>query len=61
MQASVSDNIPLVTASATAADFIKYGKNAFRACYTDPYQGKLMADFAVQKGYKTLQCVRYNE
>ncbi|MDD7198794.1 ABC transporter substrate-binding protein [Parafannyhessea umbonata] len=58
-QASVSDNIPLVTASATAADFIKYGKNAFRACYTDPYQGKLMADFAAQQGYKTV-CTIYN-
>ena len=52
-QASVNDNMPLVSASATAADFIKYGKNAFRACITDPYQGKLMADFAAKQGYKT--------
>lgn len=58
-QEAVKDNMPLVSASATAADFIKYGKNAFRACYTDPYQGKLMADFAAKKGYKTL-CTIYN-
>ena len=58
-QESVNDNMPLVSASATAADFISYGDNAFRACYTDPYQGKLMADFAAEQGYKTV-CTIYN-
>ena len=53
-QASVKDNMPLVSASTTAADFISYGPNAFRACVTDPYQGKLMADFAATQGYKTV-------
>ncbi len=58
-QQSVNDNMPLVSASATAADFIKYGSNAFRACITDPYQGKLMADFAADQGYKTVGTI-YN-
>lgn len=58
-QASVTDNMPLVSASATAADFISYGSNAFRACITDPYQGKLMADFAAEQGYKTVGTI-YN-
>lgn len=58
-QASVSNNTPLVSASATAADFISYGSNAFRACITDPYQGKLMADFAAEQGYKTVGTI-YN-
>ena len=58
-QASVADNMPLVSASATAASFISYGSNAFRACITDPYQGKLMADFAAKQGYKTVGTI-YN-
>lgn len=58
-QQSVNDNMPLVSASATAADFISYGPNAFRACITDPYQGKLMADFAAEEGYKTVGTI-YN-
>lgn len=53
-QASTKDNMPLVSASATAADFIKYGPNAFRACITDPFQGRVMADFAAKQGYKTV-------
>ena len=58
-QASVADNMPLVSASATTADFITYGPNAFRACITDPYQGKLLADFAAERGYKTVGTI-YN-
>ncbi|MGI6229280.1 MAG: ABC transporter substrate-binding protein [Tractidigestivibacter sp.] len=53
-QASVADNMPCVTPSATAADVISYGSNYFRACITDPYQGKLMADFAADQGYQTV-------
>ena len=56
-QASVADNMPMVTPSATAADVVKYGSNIFRACYTDPEQGKLMADFAATQGYKTVGCI----
>lgn len=56
-QASVSDNMPLVSASATASSFTSYGSNAFRACITDPYQGTLMADFAAKQGYKTVATI----
>lgn len=58
-QASVKDNMPLVSASATAADFVVHGPNAFRATITDPYQGKLMADFAAKQGYKSVATI-YN-
>ncbi|MCI1344561.1 MAG: amino acid ABC transporter substrate-binding protein [Coriobacteriaceae bacterium] len=58
-QQSVNDNMPLISASATAAGFVQYGSNAFRACITDPYQGKLMADFAAKQGYKTVGTI-YN-
>lgn len=53
-QASVADNMPCVTPSATAADVVTYGTNYFRACVTDPEQGRIMAAFAEEQGYKTV-------
>jgi branched-chain amino acid transport system substrate-binding protein len=58
-QASVADNMPCVTPSATTADVISFGDNYFRACITDPFQGKVMADFAAKQGYKTVATI-YN-
>ena len=56
-QASVEDNMPCVTPSATAADIVTFGTNYFRACITDPFQGKLMADFASDQGYKKVATI----
>lgn len=53
-QASVNDNMPCVTPSATAADVVTYGSNFFRACVTDPEQGRVMAAFAEERGYKSI-------
>lgn len=53
-QASAADNLPCVTPSATAADVISYGSNTFRACVTDPFQGRVMADFASDQGWTTV-------
>ncbi len=53
-QASVADNMPCVTPSATAADVVTYGTNTFRACVTDPVQGVVMAEFAAKRGYKNV-------
>lgn len=53
-QASVADNMPCVTPSATAADVVTYGTNYFRACVTDPEQGRIMADFAAEQGFKNV-------
>ena len=58
-QASLRDNMPLVSGSATAPDLIKYGHNTFRACITDPFQGRVMADFAAKQGYKVVGTI-YN-
>ncbi|SEH68750.1 MULTISPECIES: ABC transporter substrate-binding protein [Atopobiaceae] len=58
-QVAAGDNMPLVSAAATAADFVSFGPNAFRACITDPYQGKLMSDFAASQGFKTVATI-YN-
>ncbi|WP_321972802.1 ABC transporter substrate-binding protein [Paratractidigestivibacter sp.] len=56
-QKSAEDGMPCVTPSATTADVITYGDNYFRACVTDPFQGKVMADFAAQQGYKTVATI----
>lgn len=53
-QASVADNMSCVTPSATAADVVTYGSNYFRACVTDPEQGRVMAHFASEQGYKNV-------
>lgn len=53
-QASVADNMPCVTPSATAADVVTYGSNYFRACVTDPEQGRVMAHFASEQGYQNV-------
>ena len=51
-------NMPMVTASATAeavtydAETDTVSGNVFRACFTDPFQGVKMADYAYEKlGY----------
>ena len=61
--ATYEDNMPQVTASATASGVTmidpadpssEIRTNVFRACFIDPYQGKKMADYAVEKlGAKT--------
>lgn len=46
--------IPMITATGTNADITKAGSNVFRTCFTDPYQGELMANYAAKKlGAKT--------
>ena len=59
-KASVADNMPCVTPSATAADVVTYGENYFRACVTDPEQGRVMANFAVEQGYKSVATLYLN-
>lgn len=61
--ATVEDNMPQVTASATATGVTMINpddenseirSNVFRACFIDPYQGQKMASYAVDKlGAKT--------
>lgn len=53
-QKAKADNMPMITASATAESITKVGSNVFRACFIDPYQGQLMAHYAYEKlGAKT--------
>lgn len=44
-----ADNMPMITASGTQEDITQVGENVFRACFIDPYQGKLMANYAAKK------------
>ncbi len=58
--ATYEDNMPQITASATATgvtvmeDTGEVRENVFRACFIDPFQGEKMASYAVEKlGAKT--------
>lgn len=43
---SVDDNMPIITASATASEVTSFGNNTFRSCFIDPFQGEKMAQYA---------------
>lgn len=59
-EASVEDNMPCLTATATHPDVTTYGNNFFRVCFEDPFQGGTMARFAAAElGAKTAAII-YN-
>ncbi len=46
--------IPMITPGSTAPEVTRIGDYIFRSCYTDDFQGKLMADFAFRdSGFRT--------
>jgi branched-chain amino acid transport system substrate-binding protein len=45
---AAADNMPMITASATAYDVTSAGPNVFRACFLDPFQAELMAQYAAE-------------
>ncbi|WP_143320796.1 ABC transporter substrate-binding protein [Clostridium sp. HBUAS56010] len=46
------DNMLLVATGATNKDITLKGPTIFRDCFIDPYQGKMAAQFAKEKGWK---------
>ncbi len=53
-QEAVKDGLPMITGTGTAAAITTAGDNVFRACFTDPYQGQVMAEYSAKKlGAKT--------
>lgn len=44
--ASQSFKTPIISPSATALDFTLTGDNVFRGCFTDPFQAKVLGQFA---------------
>lgn len=59
-QLSAKDNIPCISGTATHPDVTKYGKNFFRACFLDPFQGHTMAAFAKNDMKATKAAIIYN-
>ncbi len=63
---SADDNMPIITASATAstitydADTNTVHKNVFRSCFIDPFQGETMARFAAEELKATTAAVLYD-
>ncbi|MBU3803564.1 MAG: ABC transporter substrate-binding protein [Candidatus Cellulosilyticum pullistercoris] len=55
---SIKDGILQVTPSGSAQNCTKY-ENAFRICFTDPLQGKTMADYIKDQGFKNVAII-YN-
>ena len=42
-EVAVQDNMPLITPTGTQVDITEAGPNVFRVCFTNPYQGKVLA------------------
>lgn len=55
---SVQDGILQITPSGSAEACTK-NDNAFRICFTDPLQGKTMADYIAEQGFKNIAVI-YN-
>ncbi|MCR4616082.1 MAG: ABC transporter substrate-binding protein [Clostridiales bacterium] len=53
---AASDNLFFITPSASAANVIEKGTNAFRVCFGDPDQGVLAAQ-ELTKTYKNIGCI----
>lgn len=57
---AAKDGTPMLTATASHVDVTTYGDNIFRVCFTDPFQGEVMATFAADSlGAKTA-AILYN-
>lgn len=42
------EGIPMISPTGTADDITKAGENIFRSCFTDPFQGEIVAEFAIE-------------
>jgi len=57
---AAEDNVPMITATGTAADITQKGDNIFRTCFMDPTQGKAMATFAKETLKAEKVAIMYN-
>ena len=48
-EASLADGIPVITPTGTEESITEGKENVFRTCFTNPYQGELLAIFAKDK------------
>ena len=45
-EVAAQDNLPMITPTGTQFNITEAGPNVFRVCFTDPYQGVVLANFA---------------
>ena len=45
-EVAAQDKMPMITPTGTQFNITEAGSNVFRACFTDPYQGRILANFA---------------
>lgn len=43
---AAQDNMPMITPTGTQFNITEAGPNVFRVCFTDPYQGVILANLA---------------
>lgn len=55
-----SSNIPMITGTATNVNITKAGDCIFRVCFTDPFQGKIMAKFSTDELKAQTAAILYN-
>lgn len=59
-QVAAQDNMPMISGTATADEVTSAGPNVFRACFTDPFQGEVMAKYAAEKLGLKKAAILYN-
>ncbi|MEG2770134.1 MAG: ABC transporter substrate-binding protein, partial [Oscillospiraceae bacterium] len=57
---TAKEGMPLVTATATMASITKDRDNVFRTCYTDPFQGEVLAKYVANSRNMKKVAVMYN-
>ena len=48
------NHVPMISPASTNAKVTQVGDYIFRVCFIDPFQGKVMAKFALSKGWKNV-------
>ena len=60
-EVAAQDGIPMITPTGTQLNITEAGSNIFRVCFTDPYQGEVLAKFTKDKlGAKTVAIISNN-
>jgi branched-chain amino acid transport system substrate-binding protein len=52
------DHVPMISPASTNTKVTQVGDYIFRTCFIDPFQGKVMAKFALSKGWKNVAILK---
>jgi len=52
------NHIPMISPASTNAKVTQVGDYIFRVCFIDPFQGKVMAKFALSKGWQKIALLK---